>query len=322
MAKIYNGKVEKKVEEFFEKTLGEGYTVCKTYIVSQEELDKIKPPRTYPNPDFVPIHVAIDKTGFLEVRDIVTEACELFKKREVCDRKNCVLGFKTLCKRLDINQNVIDKLINFSKDNNDEKIRQCITQFNIRLKHGTKNKTGVGLNKKLNCVKDKLVNIQIKNSNLNKKCPKNGDCEIIYDILEKLLDIEKIWELTPPEPPTITSPVGGLYLSSGFGKYPKSSVLISVGLCTDKNKNEFEQTFVHEHTHAMLHAVLGDVISKNKGLNEGFAVAMEYFYAKQNALKFNNKRHGEYLAYQILTVLDSPDTLKELFDELNKKHGC
>lgn len=90
MTERYEGVMIKKVGVFFEDALKEDYTACDTFIVSQPTLDDIKPPRTYPNPDFVPIHVAIHETGFPEVRDIVNEAY----KGKICNREECVISIQ------------------------------------------------------------------------------------------------------------------------------------------------------------------------------------------------------------------------------------
>lgn len=222
-------------------------------------------------------------------------------------------------KRLNESANIIEKLIKSFKGNDEEEVRLLIIKFNETLVDSDKEREWRdGINKKLLGVKDQIDRIKQPKSKLFKDCPNKGDCEIIF-ILKRLKEIEKINELSLPNP-TVPFHTAGLYLPTGFDKYPKNSVLISDDIF--KDNDEFEQTFIHEHTHAILHKTIGNVILKNKGLNEGFAVAMEYFYAKDEGLKFNEKRCGEYLAHQILTVLEEPKKPWELFEELKKKKWC
>jgi hypothetical protein len=323
MTERYNGNMIKKVGVFFEDVLKVNYTPCDTFIVPKDEINLISPPKGYPNPKSESISEAIEKTGFLKVMAIINEAYELFKNknRVDCERGKCVLKCKKFHKRLLESYKIIKKiseLINSSHENKEPEVRELVEQFNNTLVD-TKSKDG--LNKKLNGVKKQMDKIKKPTSDLHIKCPKHGDCKIIYDILEELIEIDAIIELSLPNPlpePTVPIPAIGLYLNNNHGQYRKGSVLISKDIIG--NQKEFEQTFVHEHTHAMLHKeIQGNVILKNKGLNEGFAVAMEYFYDKKN---FDEKRYGEYLAHQILTILENPNKPRELFEELKKKYGC
>lgn len=280
--------MDQKVEAFFGNTLGVIYTTCDTYVIPQVELDNIRPPKNYPNPHLDNIKDHLAK---------ILELLELSKKCRGENNPDKCPFFKT--KRLEelLNRVLYPKRKTKLNDNNIKRINQ------------------------------KLEIISNSFTSENVPCFIRDDEDFFcYHDCQRLIDEFRISnfgkfrfefetdELSKP----IQVKTRGLYLNRDHGDYRKDSVLISEDIINDKN--EFELTFVHEHTHAMLHTVLGDVISKNKGLNEGFAVAMEYFYAKDYGLKFNEKRYGEYLAHQILTVLDDPKNPRDLFDKLKKKY--
>lgn len=305
MVEHYDSEIGRKCKKFFKDTLGEEYTLRETYIVPQDEINLISPPKKYPNPEF-------DYTGdFIsdhinEIRKHLSKIIELIEVSKTCiyngNPKECPF-FET--KRL---EELANQILNPNKIS--KNVVNNISRINKKLKH----------------ISDKFNMKRVHCFN-----PNNGFCCCdCTNLIEKFrirneqqqycfeFDLDGLNEYTNQ----ITI---GLYLNREHKTnrgdvYPKCSVLISKDVLCDSGK--FEQTFVHEHTHAMLHACLKDAISKNKGLNEGFAVAMEFFYAKKYHLEFNKKRYGEYLAHQILTILENPNEPRELFKKLKIKYGC
>lgn len=305
MVEQYDGEMKKKVKIFFKYTLGEEYTLCKTYIVPQDEIDLISPPKKYPNPEF-------DYTGdFIsdhinEIRGHLSKIIELIEASKTCryngNPKECPF-FET--KRL---KDLADQMLNPNKIS--KNVVNNINRINKKLKY---------ISKKFNAERVHCFNYN--DGFCCHNCTNLIEKFRIRNIEQKQYRFEFNLDGLNEYSNQITI---GLYLNREHktnrgNVYPKKSVLISKDILCDSGK--FEQTFVHEHTHAMLHACLGDIISKNKGLNEGFAVAMEFFYAKKYGLSFNEKRYGEYLAHQILTILDNPKYPRKLFEKLKGEYG-
>ena len=298
MVEHYTGYMDKRVEDFFEKTLGEKYTACHTFIVPQKEINKISPPKKYPNPEFNNSNYNVDK--IIEHLSKIIRLIELSKKCRFNKNQNpkeCPF-FET--KRL---EELSNKVLNSKEPN-----INIISRINIKLKTISKKFNA----KRVHCFhfEDEFCSCDCKGLIYDFKINNVGQLQYQFEFdsneFDKYIDHKTI----------------GLYLNREHRTnqgdvYPKGSVLISKYICHDNGT--FEQTFIHEHTHAILHAILKGFISKNKGLNEGFAVAMEYFYAKDNCLNFNKTRYGEYLAHQILTILDNPNEPKELLEKIKNK---
>lgn len=294
-AERYDGDMINRVKNFFEKTLGVKYTACETYIVPQDEINLISPQKRYPNP------------RVNEIKDYLSKITRIIELSKNCrydkNHKECPF-FET--KRLEY---LLNQVLNPKKRNTN--VVNNINRVNKKLK---------SISKKFNTKRVHCFNFG------DEFC--SCDCKgLIEDF--RIGNVEQRqyrFELDSDEfDEYIYHTTMGLYLNrehrTNRSVYPKGSVLISEDISRDNGT--FEQTFVHEHTHAMLHKeIQGNVISKNIGLNEGFAVAMEKFYADKNGLNFNEKRYGEYLAHQILTILENPNKPKELFEELKKKFGC
>ena len=116
-------------------------------------------------------------------------------------------------------------------------------------------------------------------------------------------------------------PAIGLYLTDSYyiedDFFEKGTILISTEL--DVHGSKFALTYVHESTHALLHDLFGSKVHKKKGFNEGFAVAMEYYYAQKYDLDFNKERHGEYLAHEMLTLPNEISTLDKMINSVKCK---
>lgn len=113
----------------------------------------------------------------------------------------------------------------------------------------------------------------------------------------------------------------GLYLTNSYyiedKFFEKGSILISTEIHV--HSPEFALTYVHESTHALLDDLFGSKVHTKKGFNEGFAVAMEYYYSIDNELEFNYDRHGEYLAHEMLTLPDDISILKRMIASVKDK---
>lgn len=274
-----------------------------THKVPQSTLNLLKPPRKYPNPEYVSLVMEIEKSGFHEVKEIIDESHDLLFNSKSCDKEECLFKFQRLWERLN---KLEEKLISDKSD------KEIIEIFNHDL-NAERTKYNIdGINKKLKNIQTNLI---------SKPLDSCRNCQI-YLSLRRVINLQDIMEVKLLEP-TIEVSTSGLFLPNGNRtfKYPKSSVLILDSL----KDGEFELTFVHEHTHTLLHQYFENLISKNKGLNEGFAVAMEYYYVRWkkslgiNGLEFNGNRYGEYLGHQILTLPDYHTIMKDLFDLLTLK---
>lgn len=297
----------KQINEFFKAVLGEDFIPDSknTYYIPNDELKKIKPERTYPDPDFIPLKQLVNKSGFIEVKRIIDESDELLeslKNNHICNKRICKFSVKRLHDRLISLENKMNSKISDNKK---------ADFFNRKLK---RSKSTEGLNKKLENIIEKL-------EKHNEYC---SDCKI-YNSFNRLTNIRQIKEIDFIDL-NVKQSTGGLFLPGGYidPYYPESSILISNSL---KDKpNELELTLVHENTHALLYKICDEYISKNKGLNEGFAVAMENYYVKWkeseegNILKFNDKRYGEYLSYQILIAIYDLGNIRDYYTSLKNKH--
>lgn len=142
-------------------------------------------------------------------------------------------------------------------------------------------------------------------------------------LLDKLCEYNKCsFEMTENELTRNKETIAiGLYLTDSYciekKVYKKGSILISKNIPSDSS--EFELTYVHESTHAFLDDLFGSKVHTKKGFNEGFAVAMEFFYADEYGLDFNKERHGEYLAHEMLTLPDDISILKRTLDSVSDK---
>lgn len=273
--------LERKFNDFLQSNLEVTYKFNEHEVicVDQYVLDRLKPPRTYPNPNF---NISKINTilGLIELH------------RECNCPKMCPL-YET--KRL---RELLERFVKNPKTMEDEIVERIIDKLRIRDEKFQNEYLGACQNCGCNC---------------------RNQCK---ELLDELQEDDKRFEMTKDEfkcnKEVLTV---GLYLTKSrfiYGvHYRKGSILI--GNDIPVGSDEFALTYVHENTHALLDDLFGSKVHTKKGFNEGFAVAMEFFYADEYDLDFNKERHGEYLAHEILTLPKDKSILKRTLDSVSDK---
>lgn len=266
--------------EFISDTLLCKYNFDKHSVicVDQKILDRISPPKTYPNPKF----------NISKINTILS-LIELHKK---CGNPRCPLSDT---KRL-------EKLLNRFVKNPSTISVKYIERIIIILK-----------------TRDKKLKTVYSDACYNCHCNCRNQCE---ESFSELQEDNKCFEMMENEFKQNTkTPAIGLYLTSSYyidgNSFKKGSILLSNDI--PLGSDTFKLTYLHESTHALLDYLFGSKVHMKKGFDEGFAVAMEYYYADEHGLDFNKERHGEYSAHEMLTLPHKISNLKTMIESVKGK---